>query len=69
MGNGGTTCHTGYASSRALRPAIERVNARLKCIGGERKTRHRGTDRVGWSFLFALAAFNLVRIRTLETAT
>ena len=28
-----------------------------------RKTRHRGTRRVDWMFTFALAAYNLVRIR------
>src|SRR5439155_7957679 len=32
-----------------------------------RKTRHRGTRRVDWMFTFALAAYNLVRIRTLTT--
>jgi transposase len=67
--DGRTTWHTGYALSQALRPAIERVNAWLKCIGGQRKTKHRGTNRVGWNFLFALAAFNLVRMRNLEAAT
>ncbi len=29
----------------------------------------RGIDRVGWMFTFAAAAYNLVRMRNLETAT
>jgi hypothetical protein len=33
-----------------------------KTIGGMRKTRHRGTARVGWMFTFVAAAYNLVRI-------
>src|SRR2546428_283420 len=34
-----------------------------------RKTRHRGTRRVDWMFTFALAAYNLVRIRNLTAQT
>ena len=34
----------------------------MKTVGGLRKTRHRGTDRVGWMFTFAAAAYNLVRL-------
>ena len=30
--------------------------------GGLRKTRHRGLERVGWSFTFTAAAYNLIRI-------
>jgi len=30
-----------------------------------RKLRHRGRRRVGWTFTFAAAAYNLVRMRTL----
>jgi len=33
-----------------------------------RKTRHRGLPRVDWVFTFALAAYNLVRIRNLMLA-
>ena len=48
---------------------IERVPAWLENIAGQRNTKYRGEDRVGWSFLFALAAYDLVRIRKLEAAT
>jgi transposase len=67
--DGRTTRHLGYRISQALRPMIERVPAWLKNIAGQRKTKHRGVDRVGWNFLFALAAYDLVRIRKLEAAT
>ncbi len=32
---------------------------------GPRKTRHRGLDRVCWSFILAAAAYNLIRPRKL----
>ena len=63
--DGRTTRHTGYAMSQARRPAIERVPAWVKNIALLRKTKHRGRERVGWVFVFALAAYNLVRMRTL----
>jgi hypothetical protein len=37
----------------------------MKTVGGLRKTRHRGTERVGWTFTFTLAAYDLIRMRTL----
>jgi hypothetical protein len=37
----------------------------MKTVGGLRKTRHRGTERVGWMFTFTLAAYDLVRMRSL----
>ena len=40
-----------------------------KTVGLMRKTRHRGTQRVDWMFIFTAAAFNLVRMRNLEGAT
>jgi hypothetical protein len=33
-----------------------------------RKTRHRGSARVGWMFTLAVAAYNLVRIPKLLAA-
>jgi len=41
----------------------------MTTIGLMRKTRHRGIDRVGWSFVFTAAAYNLVRMRTLLAAS
>jgi IS5 family transposase len=62
-----TTRHTGYDISQRARKRIEEVFGWLKTVGGLRKLRHRGGARVNWQFLFVAAAYNLVRIRTLET--
>jgi hypothetical protein len=39
-----------------------------KTVGQLRKLRHRGRERVGWVFTFTVAAYNLVRLRTLVMA-
>jgi hypothetical protein len=59
--DGRTTRHAGQAISLRIRKRIE-VFGWIKTVGGLRKTRHRGTARVGWMFTFAAAAYNLVRI-------
>jgi transposase len=64
-----TTRHDGYAISQRKRKRVEEVFGWLKTIGLMRKTRHRGTGRIGWMFTFAAAAYNLVRIRNLIAAT
>ena len=63
-----TTRHAGYAISQQKRKLVEQVFGWMKTVGALRKTRHRGQPRVGWVFLFCLAAFDLVRIRNLEAA-
>jgi transposase len=60
--DGRTTRHAGYARSQRLRKRIEEAFGWMKTIAGQRKTRFRGVDRVGWSFAFAAAAYNLVRL-------
>jgi hypothetical protein len=40
----------------------------MKTSGGQRKTRFRGTARMGWSFTLAAAAYNLIRLPKLLTA-
>jgi transposase len=62
-----TTRHTGYDLSQRARKRIEEVFGWMKTVGGLRKLRHRGGARVNWQFLFAAAAYNLVRIRILGT--
>jgi IS5 family transposase len=64
-----TTRHPGYAISQQKRKRVEEIFGWLKTVGGLRKTRHRGVARVGWMFTFALAAYNLVRMRNLLSAT
>ncbi len=60
--DGRTTRHVGYAASLRIRKRIEEVFGWMKTVGGLRKTRHRGTDRVGWMFTFVAAAYTLVRL-------
>ena len=60
--DGRTTRHPGYALSQRIRKRIEEAFGWIKVSGGLRKTRHRGLERVGWSFTFTAAAYNLIRI-------
>jgi len=67
--DGRTTRHAGYAESQRRRKRVEEIFGWLKTVGLLRKARHRGVDRVGWMFLFSLAAYNLLRMRNLLGAT
>jgi IS5 family transposase len=64
-----TTRHPGYAVSQRLRKRIEEGFGWIKTTGGFRKTRHRGTARVGWLFTLTAAACNLIRLPKLLEAT
>jgi IS5 family transposase len=57
-----TTRHPGYAISQRVRKRVEEGFGWIKTTGGFRKTRHRGTARVGWLFTLTAAACNLVRL-------
>ena len=63
-----TTRHPRYLISQQKRKRVEEIFGWLKTVAGLRKTRHRGVGRVGWMFTFALAAYNLVRLRNLAAA-
>ena len=63
-----TTRHLGYEVSQRTRKRVEEVSGWLKTIGLMRKTRHRGLRRVGWMFTFAVAVYNMVRLRRLTEA-
>jgi hypothetical protein len=63
--DGRTTRHLGYDLSQRLRKRVEEIFGWLETVGGMHKTRFRGTARVGWMFTWALAAYNLVRMRNL----
>jgi len=67
--DGRTTKHPGYEVSQRERKRVEEIFGWLKTVGMLRKTRHKGLPRVGWVFTFALAAYNLIRIRNLTAAT
>ena len=60
-----TTRHPGYAISQQKRKRVEEVFGWLKTVGGLGKLRHRGIERVEWIFTFAVAAYNVVRLRNL----
>src|SRR5262244_291256 len=63
-----TTRHPGYGLSQRARKRVEEIFGWLKTVGLLRQTRHRGLPRVGWMFVFGLAAYNLLRIRNLTWA-
>ena len=52
----------GYAASQKVRQRIEEVFALMKTVGGFRKTRYRGLDRVDFAAYLVAAAYNLVRL-------
>jgi transposase len=60
-----STRHPGYLLSQWRRKRVEEIFGWLKTVAGLRKTPHRGIARVGWTFTFAAAAYNLVRMRNL----
>lgn len=64
-----TTRHDGYELSQRIRKRVEEVFGWLKTVGLMRKTRYRGPARIGWMFVLAAAAYNLIRMRNLEVAT
>ena len=63
-----TIRHDGYAVSQRKRKRVEEVFGWIKTIALQRKTRFRGLERVGWMFTLAASAYNLVRMRNLQTA-
>ncbi len=60
--DGRTTRHPGYAMSQHARPRIEPAFGWLKTIAWIRKVKLRGLANVEWLFVFASAAFNLMRL-------
>jgi transposase/IS5 family transposase len=60
-----TTRHPGYAVSQRIRKRIEEAFGWMKTIGGFRKTRYRGRERVQMNAYLVGAAYNLLRIARL----
>jgi len=60
-----TTRHASYAMSQHARPRIEPAFGWLKTIAWIRKVKLRGLANVDWLFVFASAAFNLIRLAKL----
>ena len=63
--DGRTTRHAGYAISQGKRKRVEEIFGWLKTTATFRKSRHKGVKRIDWMFTFAVAAYNLVRMRNL----
>jgi transposase len=66
--DGRTTRHAGYAVSQRIRKRIEETFGWMKTIGGLRKTRYRGRERVQMNAYLVGAAYNLLRIARLMSA-
>jgi transposase len=62
-----TTRHAGYALSLSKRWLVEKPFGWLKQVGGLRKVKLRGLEKVDWLFVFGCAAYNLLRIPKLKT--
>ena len=60
--DGRTTRSLGYQTSQRIRKRVEEIFGWTKEIGGLRKTKHRGTERVGLNTVLVVAAYNLVRM-------
>jgi hypothetical protein len=60
--DGRTTRQPGYAASQRARKRIEEAFGWIKTVGGLRKTRQRGIERIGWMFTLSAAACNLLRL-------
>lgn len=63
--DGRTTRHAGYAVSQRRRKTVEEPFGWMKTIGGLAKLRHRGKAKASTVYIFACAAYNLVRLRRL----
>jgi transposase len=64
-----TARHAGYAISQKARKRVEEIFGWMKTVATMQKTRHRGTDRVDWTFTFTAAAYNLIRMRNILVQT
>jgi transposase len=60
--DGRTTRHPGYAVSQRIRKRIEEGFGWMKTVGGMRRPKYRGREKVSWYFTFTAAAYNLIRL-------
>ena len=60
--DGRTTRAPGYDASQKVRKRIEEIFGWMKTVGGFRKTRYRGLERVDFAGYLVAAAYNLVRL-------
>ena len=60
--DGRTTKSLGYQTSQRIRKRVEEIFGWAKEIGGLRKTKHRGMERVSLNTMLVMATYNLVRM-------
>src|SRR3954451_17510200 len=60
--DGRTTHGPGYAASQKVHRRIEEIFGWMKTVGGFRKTRYRGLERVDFAGYLVATAYNLVRL-------
>ena len=63
--DGRTTRHPGYATGQAIRKRIEECFGWAKTVGGLRKSRFIGREKLDFQFVMTFAAYNLIRMRNL----
>ncbi|MDT8442613.1 MAG: IS5 family transposase [Desulfuromonadales bacterium] len=63
--DGRTTRHPGYQLSQTRRKRIEECFGWMKTVGGLRKSRFIGREKLDFQFVLTFAAYNLVRMRNL----
>jgi transposase len=66
--DGRTTRHPGYGISQKARKRVEEIFGWMKTIGGIRQVQVRGLRKVESIFTFAVAAYNLIRMRNIALA-
>jgi len=67
--DGRTTHHEGYRTSLTIRKRIEECFGWLKTIGGLRKSRFVGREKLEFHFVLGAAVYNVVRMRNLGVVT
>jgi IS5 family transposase len=67
--DGRTTHQPGYGASQKVRRRIEEIFGWIKTVGGLRRTRYRGLERVDSAAYLVATAYNLVRLGRLAPAT
>jgi hypothetical protein len=56
-------------ASQRIRKRVEEIFGWLKTVAFLTKSHHRRQSKVGWVLTFAIAAYNLVRMRNLAMET
>ena len=67
--DGRTTRHAGYGMSQRIRKRIEEGFGWTKTVGGLMQVKVRGLAKVRAAFVFAMAAYNIVRLPKLMAPT